>query len=103
MCDVRDVDTFGDHQLHDRVPEHLAGDPYRDRTQPADLTDLVTEHIPAYQRRMIDPDQRHVLRRCRLPATGIASDRAAALGAAGELDQRVERVRRVRLPAAVRT
>ena len=39
---VRDVDTFGDGELEDRVAEQGAGDPDRDRTEPGDLAGLFT-------------------------------------------------------------
>src|SRR4051794_12371475 len=92
--DVDHVDAFGDHELQDRVAEQLPGAGDRDRTEPTDLARLVTLDPATKQCFEIETQDRHVLRgwalllRVRFIGVGCGS----AHGAAGHLDERVERV-----------
>src|SRR3954462_14584790 len=90
MRDVGDVDTFGHHDLEDRVTEQFTGAPDRDRAEPGDLTPLVTLGRSTYERAVVDPDQ-SLMRGGRTLGLRRFGVGARVAGAVGHLDERVER------------
>jgi hypothetical protein len=60
--DVGDVDTVGDHQLDDGLPEQLAGRPGGDRAHARDLAQLVARHPSSNQGLEIDAQEGEVSR-----------------------------------------